>query len=94
LLTYFSRPTPPGGQATRLDNALSDLLSRFAEEIASVRVLDPACGPGTFLGVSRKQLLNSEKGVITFARDAGSAGFFPVSDRGTSTNTAMTAALA
>jgi hypothetical protein len=36
-LPYFSRPTPPGGQATRLNNALSGLLSRFAEEIASVR---------------------------------------------------------
>ena len=31
------RPTPPGGLATRLNNALSGLLSRFAEEIASVR---------------------------------------------------------
>jgi hypothetical protein len=30
------RNPPPGGQATRLNNALSDLLSRFAEEIASV----------------------------------------------------------
>jgi len=26
----------PGGQATRLNNALSDLLSRFAEVIANV----------------------------------------------------------
>jgi hypothetical protein len=31
----FATP-PPGGQATRLNNALSDVLSRFAEEIASV----------------------------------------------------------
>jgi hypothetical protein len=36
-LTYFSPPTPPGGQASRLNNTLSGLLSRFAEEIASVR---------------------------------------------------------
>ena len=35
--SYFSRPTPPGGQATRLNYALSGLLSRFAEEIAGVR---------------------------------------------------------
>jgi hypothetical protein len=36
-LTYFSPPTLPGGQASRLNNTLSGLLSRFAEEIASVR---------------------------------------------------------
>jgi hypothetical protein len=31
------RDAATGGQATRLNNALSDLLSRSAEEIASVR---------------------------------------------------------
>src|SRR5215217_5345540 len=66
-----------GGQATRLHNALSSLLSRFAEEIASVRVLDPACGSGNFLSVSMQQLLNLEKEVIAFARDIGLPTFFP-----------------
>jgi hypothetical protein len=31
----FRDPPHPGGQAAMLDNALSGLLSRFAEEIAS-----------------------------------------------------------
>jgi hypothetical protein len=45
-----------------LDNALSDLLSCSAEEIASVRVLDPACGSGNILSVSMQQLPNSGRG--------------------------------
>lgn len=43
----FLRPIPPGGQATRLDNALSGLLSRFAEEVASVRDWTPPAARGT-----------------------------------------------
>jgi hypothetical protein len=43
----FRDPPHPGGQATMLDNALSSLLSRFAEETASVRVLDSPAAPGT-----------------------------------------------
>jgi hypothetical protein len=66
-----------GGQATRLNNDASRLLSRFAEKIASVRVLDPARGSGNFLSVSMQQLLNLEKEVIAFARDVGLPGFFP-----------------
>ena len=46
------RDAASGGQATRINNDLSRLLSRFAEEIAGVRVLDPACGSGNFLSVS------------------------------------------
>jgi hypothetical protein len=60
-----------------LDNALSDLLSRFAEEIASVRVLDPAFGSGNFLSVSMQQLLNSEREGITFAAEVGLPTFYP-----------------
>ena len=66
-----------GDQATRLNNALSGLLSRFAEEIASVRVLDPTCGTVNFLSVSMQQLLNSEREVITFAAEVGLPTFFP-----------------
>ena len=58
-------------------SALSDLLSRFVEEISSVRVLDPAYGSGNFLSVSMQQLLNSEREVMTFAAEAGLATFFP-----------------
>jgi hypothetical protein len=66
-----------GGQATRLNSALSDLLSRFAEEIASVWVLDPAFGSGNFLSVSMQQLPNSERVVITFAAEVGLPTSFP-----------------
>jgi hypothetical protein len=38
------RDEATGGQATRLNNALSSLLSRSAEGIAIVRVTCPACG--------------------------------------------------
>ena len=71
------RPTPPGGQTTRLNIALSGLLSRFAEEIASVRGLDPACGSGNFLGDSMQRLPNSELDVITFASEMRMPTFFP-----------------
>ena len=59
-----------GGQRTRLNNELKRLLSDFTDEIASVNVLDPACGSGNFLYVSLKLLLDLEKDVVTFARDA------------------------
>lgn len=71
------RGAASGGRATRLNNDLSRLLSGFAEEIASVRVLDPACGSGNFLSVSMQQLLNLEKEVIAFAGDVGLPAFFP-----------------
>src|SRR5919112_1589419 len=71
------RDAASGGQATRLNNALSDFLSRFAEEIVSVRVLDPACGSGNFLSVSLQQRLNSEREVTTFAAEVGLPTFFP-----------------
>ena len=71
------RDAAAGGQRTKLNNDLSRLLSDFAEEIASVQVLDPACGSGNFLYVALKQLLDLEKEVITFARDMGLPSFFP-----------------
>ena len=63
--------------ARRINNDLGRLLGRFAEEIASVRVLDPACGSGNFLSVSVQNLPNLLKGMIAFARDVGLSGFFP-----------------
>jgi hypothetical protein len=72
----FRDPPHRGGQATMLDYALSDLLSRFAEEMASVRVRDPACGSGNFPSVSMQQLLNSEREVITFTAEVGLPTFF------------------
>jgi hypothetical protein len=53
------RDAASGGRARRINNDLSSLLGRFAEEIAGVRVLDPACGSGNFLSVSVRNLPNS-----------------------------------
>jgi len=56
-------------KATRgkADRAIEDLLDGFLRRLASVRILDPACGSGNFLYVAIQQLLGLEKEVITFA---------------------------
>ncbi len=64
-------------QRTRIDNEIRSLLTGFAHEIASVKVLDPACGSGNFLYVALKQLLDLEKEVITAAGDLQVGLFFP-----------------
>jgi restriction-modification enzyme MmeI-like protein len=71
------RDAASGGQRTRLDTELRTLLTGFAQEIADVQVLDPACGSANFLYVALKQLLDLEKAVITFAGDIGAGTFFP-----------------
>jgi type I restriction-modification system DNA methylase subunit len=43
------------------------LLKGFSNEVASIRVLDPACGSGNFLYVSLRQLLDLQKEIITLA---------------------------
>ena len=47
------------------------LLNDFAAEIATVRVLDPACGSGNFLYIALRQLLDLQKEVIVFAGRQG-----------------------
>ncbi len=71
------RDAASGGQRTRIDNEMRTLLVGFAQEIAAVRVLDPACGSGNFLYVALKQLLDLEKEVITLAGDLAIGRFFP-----------------
>ena len=66
-----------GGQRTRIEGELRTLLLRFIHEIASIRVLDPACGSGNFLYVALKQLLDLEKEVIVFMGDIGLTRPFP-----------------
>ena len=57
--------------------ALRELLLKFSEEIASVQVLDPACGSGNFLYVALRQLLDLEKEVIQYTGSVGLPTFFP-----------------
>ena len=46
-----------------------NLLNKFVERLAGVRVLDPACGSGNFLYVALRLLLNLEKEVIAFGTE-------------------------
>jgi len=68
-------------EAPRTRNArqreLADLLTGFAREIATIQVLDPACGSGNFLYVALHLLLDLEKEVITLAGRLGVGQFFP-----------------
>src|SRR5690606_11674327 len=43
----------------------------FSDRLASVTILDPACGSGNFLYVAIQSLLDLEKEVITFASALG-----------------------
>jgi type II restriction/modification system DNA methylase subunit YeeA len=65
---------------TRYDQELSRVLWAFTDEIASTRVLDPACGSGNFLYVALKRLLDLEKEVSVFAASNGLPGMFVKSD--------------
>jgi len=51
----------------KADERIAETLDAFLHRLASVRVLDPACGSGNFLYVAIQQLLELEKEVITFA---------------------------
>ena len=60
------------------DKAIADAVGEFLQQLAGVRILDPACGSGNFLYVAIQQLLELEKEVITFAARAEiGLGLFP-----------------
>lgn len=65
---------------TRLQQTLEKLLSSFADEIARMTVLDPACGSGNFLYVALKRLLDLEKEVSIFAATNRLPAMFPKVD--------------
>ncbi len=71
------RDAATGGARTLHRRALERLLRDFAGEIASIRVLDPACGSGNFLYVALKRLLDLEKEVSIFAATNGLSGLLP-----------------
>jgi hypothetical protein len=63
---------------SNIDTELTGLLQSSAESLASVKVLDPACGSGNFLYVALRSLLDLEKQLITYATGVcGLTGFFP-----------------
>ena len=52
-------------------------LEAFRERLASVKVLDPACGSGNFLYIALRSLLDFEKAVIDYAAAQGWVGLTP-----------------
>ena len=58
------------------DGALARL-DAFRERLASVQVLDPACGSGNFLYIALRSLLDFEKEVIDYAAAQGWLGLTP-----------------
>jgi len=77
LAIIAKRDAASGGARTTHQRTLERLLLAFTDEIAAVRVLDPACGSGNFLYVSLKRLLDLWKDVSTFAATNGVAGLLP-----------------
>jgi hypothetical protein len=71
------RDATSGGARTRHQQALERLLLAFTDEIAAVRVLDPACGSGNFLYVALKRILDLWKEVSLFTAANGVAGLLP-----------------
>jgi type II restriction/modification system DNA methylase subunit YeeA len=65
-----------GQKPQGVQKALSKRLGDFVAKIASVRVLDPACGSGNFLYVALKLLLDLEKQVSVFASSNQLSRFF------------------
>lgn len=65
-----------GRKGKAVQKELSRLLSDFVSKVASVRVLDPACGSGNFLYVALKLLLDLEKQVSVFASSNQLSRFF------------------
>ena len=53
-------------------------LDAFRERLASVKVLDPACGSGNFLYIVLRSLLDFEKEVIDYAAAQGWLGLTPM----------------
>ncbi len=67
-------------RGSAVDNAraaFANALFAFQEELASVRILDPACGSGNFLYVALAGLKDLEKEVVTYGADNGLPAMFP-----------------
>ena len=59
------------------DSPARTRLESFRQRLASVTVLDPACGSGNFLYIALRSLLDLEKEVIDFAAAQGWLGLTP-----------------
>jgi len=57
---------------------LDTLTRALQDELAAVRILDPACGSGNFLYVALERLLDLEKEVLTYRANAGLPMGYPL----------------
>ena len=83
-LVTTGRKTPGGGDRPPSKQQLTkgyreaDILIRLVlQELAAVKVLDPACGSGNFLYVTLQKLKDFEKEIIVWAMDNHLGGYFP-----------------
>ena len=74
---YVDWQVQPEREQEFLRDQLHGILSRFLERLATIRVLDPACGSGNFLYVSLALLKALEKEIIAFGEQYGIAGLTP-----------------
>ncbi len=68
------------GKRTKLDKQLRDLLIGFATELATISVLDPACGSGNFLYLALVLLLDLWKEVSNLLAELGFSRLMPTPD--------------
>ena len=66
-----------GGAYNKLRAQLQDKLFAWVEELAKVRILDPACGSGNFLYVALRRMLDLWKEAYVFAAGHGLPTFLP-----------------
>jgi len=60
-----------GKKKTALQKKIKDTLLAFADKIAAIKVLDPACGSGNFLYVALRLLLDLQNEVLNFSDEMG-----------------------
>lgn len=79
-----------GNKGKAVRKKISEKLRGFADKIAAIKVLDPACGSGNFLYVALRLLLDLQNEVINFSDEMGAGRFFvsvaPVQLYGIETN--------
>jgi hypothetical protein len=66
-----------GSAVENARTAFANALFAFQEELARVRILDPACGSGNFLYVALAGLKDLEKEVVTYGAANGLPAMFP-----------------
>lgn len=75
--TRERRERRKGDVVERARDAFARRLATFQEELAAVRVLDPACGSGNFLYVALAGLKDLEKEVVMFGATNGLPAMLP-----------------